>query len=578
MKWNYYIEFVATILFCLGTIACSDTVSMPVAEEDTPMEYYLNLTLRMEDEVQTRANDTDTPLMPDTDSEKRIRSLHVFFSNGNAEDYEVISLNVSLIIDRPIEVRVPLKSPLSDGTLIYLGANLNARQIAAFRQGNDVYSLVYDDEDYVNDLSPYSIGYDGDNQSDIPMFCTEVVQAQDDDEDNVYTVSFTLKRIVAKVLLTSQETNDEVEGGENGVAYASLLQDKDPMFQGWIRLDNIWYIVNSRNRQTYIMQKLVEGSTDTDANVEDPNMDLQGFINEAFKTDETVVSNYETMVKDNFSYIGRSQYRKKPHFRKALVYDESRMDGNGTNPYTEGVYTPENTFSFNDLTSSDEENLKNFGSAWGMITHLSIMAKFTPRILNVEYGLFDFIQDEENGYSEEIRTAIENLRPSVDNSVQKDDVYQIDCGTEAIAQTILTASLSYNEMLSIGSEKEYPEETFFFHEETDGTCPYYTYGAARIKCNSFDPSNPKNLGNYVPHLTGWGYYYTYIDNRSEEKKTVDNPFTFYKHGQVERNRYYILKINSFSNPGSSIVNPNYIEVNTETIDWLHGGSGNLILQ
>ena len=577
MKCNYYIEFVATILFCLGTIACSDTVSMPVAEEDTPMEYYLNLTLRRGDEVQTRANDTDTPLMPDTDSEKRIRSLHVFFSNGNAEDYEVISLNVSLIINHTIEVRVPLKSPLSDGTQIYLGANLNAGQIDAFRQGNNKYSLVYDNEDYVNDLSPYSIGYDGDNPSDIPMFCTEVVQAQDDDEDNVYTVSFTLKRIVAKVLLTSQGTNGEVEGGENGVAYAPLLQDKDPMFQGWIRLDNIWYIVNSRNRQTYIMQKLVEGSTDTDANVEDPNMNLKDFINEAFKTDETVESNYETMVKKDFSYIGRSQYRKKPHFRKALVYDENRMDGNSTNPYTEGVYTPENTFSFNDLTPSDEVNLKNFGSAWGMITHLSIMAKFTPRILNVEYGLFDFIRDEENGYSEEIRTAIENLRPSVDNSVQKDDVFQIDCGTEAIAQTILTASLSYYGMLSIGSEDRYPEETFFFHEETDGTCPYYTYGAARIKCNSFDPKTPKNLGNYVPHLTGWGYYYTYIDNRSEEKKMANNPFTFYKHGQVERNRYYILKINSFSNPGSSIVNPNYIEVNTETIDWLPGGSGSLIL-
>lgn len=575
MKFNYYIGFVSAILFWLGTIACSDTVSMPVAEEDTPMEYYLNLTLRMADETVTRANDTDTPLMPGTDSEKRIRSIYVFFSNGTAGEYEVISLNVDLILGNSIEVRVPLKRPLSAGTQIYLGANLTAGQVAAFRQGNDEYSLVYDNNDYVNDLSPYSIGYDGDNPSDIPMFCTEVVQAQDDDGDNVYTVSFTLKRIVAKVLLTSQGTNGEVEGGENGVAYAPLLQDKDPMFQGWIRLDNIWYIVNSRNRQTYIMQKLVEGSTDTDANVEDPNMNLQDFINEAFKTDETVESNYETMVKNNFSYIGRSQYRKKPHFRKALVYDESRMDGNGTNPYTEGVYTPENTFSFNNLTSSDKENLKNFGSAWGMITHLSIMAKFTPRKLNVEYGLFDFIRDD-GSYADDIKNAIEKLRPSVDNPTA-DDVFQIDCGTEAIAQAILTASLSRYGMLSIGSEEKYPEETFFLHEETDGTCPYYTYGAARIKYNSFDQKTPKDLGNYVPHLTGWGYYYTYIDNRSEEKKTADNPFTFYKHGQVERNRYYILKINSFSNPGSSIVNPNYIEVNTETIDWLHGGSGSLIL-
>lgn len=103
-----------------------------------------------------------------------------------------------------------------------------------------------------------------------------------------------------------------------------------------------------------------------------------------------------------------------------------------------------------------------------MITHLSIMAKFTPRNLNVEYGLFDFIRDEEDGYSEEIRTAIENLRPSVNNSVQEDDVFQIDCGTEAIAQTILTASLSYNKMLSIGSEEKYPEETFFFMKKLMG--------------------------------------------------------------------------------------------------------------
>lgn len=82
MKWNYYIEFVATILFCLGTIACSDTVSMPVAEEDTPMEYYLNLTLRMADEVQTRANDNDTPLMPDTDSENKFGRCMCSFRMG----------------------------------------------------------------------------------------------------------------------------------------------------------------------------------------------------------------------------------------------------------------------------------------------------------------------------------------------------------------------------------------------------------------------------------------------------------------------------------------------------------------
>lgn len=581
MKWRYYIGLGMAAVLGWGMVACSDSVPSAAAEEKPVVEgkYYLNLTLRMADIAGSRAADPDLPSTPGADSENHISSLHVFFADDKGGEWKVLPLNVNLSGDDESEIRIPLEEgPLPEGITMYLGANLNEEQVKAFMEKNEPYSLKYDDTDYVNDLSPYSIGYDGDEskQTGIAMFCTKPVQPQKvEGKYNVYTVSFSLKRLVAKVLLTC-------EASEPGGEYAELVQkdsEKDKRFKGWIRLDDIWYIVNARNRSTYIMQELIDGAADADANVEDPNMNLVEYVNEAFKTGQTEESQYSTMVSANFSYISRDQYRKKPHFRKALRYEEERMGEKSSNPYTEGVYCPENTFVLADteLTSDLEDKLKTFGTAWGMITHVSIMAKFTPCILNVEYGLFDYIKNHTSQYFDDEKNAIEKLRPSDASNPSATDVFEIDCGTEAVAKAMLTGSLLYKAMLSPGTEEKFPEETYFYHTEADGSGAYYTYGAARIKYDSFDEESPKDLGNYVPHLTGWGYYYTYIDNRSEENKAKTGLFKFYKHGQVERNRYYILNIRSFSNPGASIVGSEYIEVNTKTKDWIPGGEGNITL-
>lgn len=568
---KYYMCLWIVAFLSLGIMACSDSVLLDVTEETTIIEgdFYLNIVLKMADGEKSRADDSETPIMPGYENENKINTLDVFLKEGKT--WKVIKLNGELLVDKEVTAKIPLSEPLTDDVQIFVGGNLNDNQIAAFQNNNSPYSLVYDQDDLVNDLSPYSIGYDSDpgQQGGIAMFCTEAVKpVQDETDTNIYTASFSLKRLVAKILLTCSASNSIV--GEEGVHYAVLSGD-DPTFAGWIRLDNIWYIVNSRNRSTYIMQKLLDGN-DTDANVEDSNMELASYINAA--------ENYATLVRSNFSYIGRSQYRNKPHFCKSLIYDEKRMDAGSANPYIEGIYSPENTFSFNELTNDEETNLKKFENAWGMITHLSIMAKFTPRKLYVEYGLFDFVKEYGTEfYSEEMKQAIENLRPTLTGSdnPSNEDIFLIDCKEEKVAQAILTASLRYKGMYSPGSEEKYPEETFFLHKESNGNA-YYTYGAACIKYNSFSPDNPKDLGNYIPHLTGWGYYYTYIDNRSEDKKTDTNPFTFYKHGQVERNRYYILNIRSFSGPGSSIVGSDYIEVNTQTRDWIQGGDGSITLE
>lgn len=354
---------------------------------------------------------------------------------------------------------------------------------------------------------------------------------------------------------------------------------KNPSFKGWIRLDNIWYTVNSRSRRTYVMQKFQKGVTDTDANVEDPNQYLSPYVQPATTAEPDEGRSYSALINQDYLYVYRTEYKEyAPIFRAVQPFEEERLADNAPNTYTADIYCPENTFSA-PMDNGILEKLKASTRVWRMLTHVSIMAKFTPKVLQVEYGFFDFIaNDQSNYFQEEDKQAIAKLCPTTGDHTDT-DVVKVECPSEQIAGDILTASLiRYNMYKKDGGTDAFPADTYFYHEKeaTDTGCPYYTYGAAHLKYNAFDPAWPKRLGNYVPHLTGYGYYYTYIDNRHEEKKS--EAFTFYRHGQVERNRYYILTTNSFSNPSSSIVNPDYIEVNTRTKDWLSGGSGTIGLK
>jgi len=77
----------------------------------------------------------------------------------------------------------------------------------------------------------------------------------------------------------------------------------------------------------------------------------------------------------------------------------------------------------------------------------------------------------------------------------------------------------------------------------------------------------------VPHIGGWGYYFTYIDNNG----TANGGRIPYSVSQVTRNVYYIINVSNFGFPGGSKSDPEFIKVNTDNIGWDYKGQGNIIL-
>ena len=280
----------------------------------------------------------------------------------------------------------------------------------------------------------------------------------------------------------------------------------------------------------------------------DPNPDLTDF-----PTEESTLNNFYSFP------LGRTG--KEGEYEKVLPFNSQKN-------YYEGIYCPENTFYPEDTFEEGQ---------WMMITHVVISAVFTPKVLQVEYGLFDYIEKKSN-LPEEQKTALLALKPT--EIPEGKDIVEVTCQTEETAQLLLTESLRQASRLldmdksHTDAERFFKEASYFYYKRDE---QFYTYGATMSALNieegnGLELDDLEEFGNYVPYNGGQGYYYTYIDNRHPDKKQGES-FAFYKHGQVERNRYYILTIKSFSNPGASFTNPDYIEVHTRTLNWENGGTG-----
>ena len=77
----------------------------------------------------------------------------------------------------------------------------------------------------------------------------------------------------------------------------------------------------------------------------------------------------------------------------------------------------------------------------------------------------------------------------------------------------------------------------------------------------------------MPHIGGWGYYYTYLD----EFGAPHEGRTPYTASQVTRNTYYLITVEKFGVPGGSTSRPEYIRVNTEPVVWDYEGKGDIDL-
>ena len=521
----------------LGWAGCSEDAMLPDGQTNVPSKTLLTLNFAIEGEnAASRAEGDDSPEHPAVDWEDDIVTLQVFIKHADDTWEEPIYLWD--ITGSPYTIK--LNDLDLTETTVYVGANLTMEQTQAFiRQKTDgsAYTFSTNVFDLVTDFSPYStVDTDLTGRRHIAMFCTEgikpkVTETSEDEEATPieYTTGpFNLKRLVAKILVTCKTD-------ENG--YVPVSNKNAENFEGWIRQSDVKYIVNGLNRKTYIMQQINNEATTEYANVVDPNNILS----------ESVSNN------GDFYFQPIEGAYDSPYLRSALPFVETSLSS-----YTEGIYCPENTFALDETIQLEGQQPQ--------ITHVCVAAKFTPQNLWVEYDLFDYVANQQN-IEPEVKEAIKQLRPS---DGKPGDVVKIECTSEAVASQLLLSSLQL-----ANNRNEFPEGTYFYHNEEK---TFYTYGAMRRNATMDDiETNPGVFGDFVPYVGGWGYYYTYVDNQEDYNPTPDDWNEFYRHGQVERNRYYILNITGFTQPGSSVTNPNYIMVHTYSLPWKEGGSGEITL-
>lgn len=520
----------------LGWAGCSEDAMLPDEQTNVPSKTLLTLNFAIEGENAASRSGDDEPEHPAADWEDDIVTLQVFIKH--ADDTWEDPIYLWDITGSPYTIE--LNDLDLTETTVYVGANLTMEQTQAFiRQKTDgsAYTFSTNVFDLVTDFSPYStVDTDLTGRRHIAMFCTEgikpkVTETSEDEEATPieYTTGpFNLKRLVAKILVTCKTD-------ENG--YVPVSNKNAENFEGWIRQSDVKYIVNGLNRKTYIMQQINNEATTEYANVVDPNNILS----------ESVSNN------GDFYFQPIEGAYDSPYLRSALPFVKTSLSS-----YTEGIYCPENTFALDETIQLEGQQPQ--------ITHVCVAAKFTPKNLRVEYDLFDYVANQQD-IEQNVKNAIAQLRPS---DGKPGDVVKIECTSEAVASQLLLSSLQL-----ANNRNEFPEGTYFYHNEEK---TFYTYGAMRRNATMDDiETNPGVFGDFVPYVGGWGYYYTYVDNREDYNPTPDDWNEFYRHGQVERNRYYILNITGFTQPGSSVTNPNYIMVHTYSFPWKDGGSGEITL-
>ena len=204
------------------------------------------------------------------------------------------------------------------------------------------------------------------------MFCTQRQKAQpvvgEDGERVVVEAEFELRRLVAKVLVTCRE-----DDGHSG--YAPLKEGGSLATNGgWIRLEDVYFLVNSLNKSSFIMEK--EG--------EDPNNDLTFYLDEKGGYDGSKTSKDFVYAAPGLQYevIGffqtGAQVRGKPAPGRKPV---RRLSSGG------GALLSRRTFSGRSPTKGRKKVLEEYEYVWPMITHVSVAAKYTPGRLWIEKEL-----------------------------------------------------------------------------------------------------------------------------------------------------------------------------------------------
>jgi len=610
----------------LTLTACSDDPAGHLPDKDVhDGNVALRFHMRLNGSGVPGVSRSQTNETPGTSRENAINTISLFVYNA---DTDVLTDYINLTESQVEEIQsktglvVPISARKGQKVYIYALANQTDAMRRTFSYGligkNAVFASSHTDywdviDEFVQGSHGHQTELENNTTGAIPMtgiFRTDgaadnvITIPDNDNNDDPLMVSTDMSRIVAKMhMLVNIGGGVEVAyvHAEDMSAHDETTDDPYANWIGWIRLDNVRYMPNGINKSTYIFPHVNQAG-----NLMDLNMNLTDYVSD---------NRFDSQLydRDFVYYNGLIRHEinvtTPEHFAQAEAFDQTRLNNtmdniNHADRYTHGMYSPENYFDIPD----NDGFAKNYDGAIPVVTHLTVAARLTPRNIVVlkDYadkmdGFVNYYKDNPDqfraNYSLTVtdftdvdvnrwETVIRDRYFSETNSPQpyRNDYFIIRTFSEADAADLIKWSLMANKLWS-GDDTDfengkYPAMTFYVYDtnyDREATAEtvfkqrflYLTAGAV----NKASETNMKIKTYSVPHVGGWGYYYTYFDQTGQTPGSIIP----YAASQVTRNTYYLMTVSNIDSPGGTITRPEYIKVNTMSVDWVYDGRGDINL-
>ena len=485
-----------------------------------------------------------------TDAENQINSLTLIMMRIDASGNEVFEASQTIPSpadtdnDGDYDVEFQLETNDRGVKHFYLGANLSVKHLASFRTQDKVFDAGEEESGHnivgalmnVKHLQDDELDGNIGEGSNIVMTAPILVENRQDitipsgSTEETITIDNPVKltRTVAKVLLTCVPKSDAEE-------YVKVIDAKDAETNpegdgentGWIKFEDVNYMLNVLNRKTYLNYRI------EDDNLIDPNYAMGELISlreegggygitdlEAYQR-EFLFYDTQDMVEMLNKSVPTYKGGERCIVRSATQYDADKMEVDETtnmgneNHYTEGLYCTENTVH-NDMTFANEAD---FQSAIRYVTtRVMVGAKYTPKVIW-------------DGGEEPITNE-----------------------TEEEAQQILKEETDVENPLE---PVTYPAGTFW--RDSEGN--YYSLTGMKKKLQEAPETD------FSRYDGGWGYYYTYIDENAQNGAISKDQTRW----GIKRNHYYILKVDKIIAPGSPFPGNETMRIHSELVDWIDKG-------
>lgn len=578
----------------------------------------------------------DQGTTPGTPMENTARTIALFVYdavNNNLVDYVYLEGGQVAEVMSESGLLVPIYGTPGETIRIHAVVNPTQKIIDQFTNVDNILNItsVSDKTEYwdvINELVPGTDGHqtvlESNKTAGIPMTGEFNEPGRTDNiitltdamtENNPLQVKAEATRIVAKLHVLANATQEytltdgtktRYVNAEDKTADVRELDDTEfANWIGWIRLGNVRYIPNAMNKSTYVFPH-----KDDAGKLIDLNMNMMDYaIGHRFyrlKYDKDFVYYYGEDLHNII--ISADGHMGTAEMFTAERWNATKGDTDNANRYTQGMYCLENYFTL--PTPEEEQNVistyTDNGVAIPIVTQITVAARLAPRNIVVATGyatnMDNLVKEYKDNPSKFYRDY--GLTPADfgDNDVTlwentlrdryfgtpleayRTDFYIIKAWTEADAAHLINWSLMANGLWSGDpadfNNGKYPSGTYYVYDTNYDTKKdivwkqrylYFTAGAVNLATD-----NNINIKLYsVPHISGWGYYFTYLDNTGD---SVEDKQIRYTKSQVTRNTYYLINIENFGGPGGTITHPEYIRVNTVPVNWTYGGRGDMDLR